>query len=125
MLDWRELHHLSGSVTEQQMNDLQSKHSRVFKDDLGLIKHTTAKMLNPVFVIFVEHKLDHLQNSGVIEPILCLKAALVVPVVKLNGRVICGDFKFTVNKVAKLDIYPLPKIDDLFSQLASGKFHKT
>ena len=41
---------------------------------------------------------------------------------KPNGRVrICGDFKLTVNKVAKLDTYPLPKIDDLFSQLTSGK----
>ena len=49
-------------------------------------------------------------------------AAPIVPVVKPNGRVrICGNFKLTVNKVAKLDTYPLPKIDDLFSQLAGGK----
>ena len=34
---------------------------------------------------------------------------------------ICGDFKVTVNQVSKLDKYPIPKIDDLFAQLAGGK----
>ena len=34
---------------------------------------------------------------------------------------ICGDFKLTVNQVSKLDRYPIPKIEDLFSQLAGGK----
>ena len=71
----------------------------------------------------MEQELDHLQNAGVIEPIQFSDwAAPIVPVVKPNGRVrICGDFKLTVNKVAKLDTYPLPKLDDLFSQLADGK----
>ena len=137
-LDWREVHHLSGSATEQQLNNLLSRHSQVFKDELGLIKGTTAKLAvdknaQPCFCNFrsipfslrnrVEQELDHLQNAGVIEPIQFSDwAAPIVPVVKPNGRVrICGDFKLTVNKVAKLDTYPLPKIDDLFSQLASGK----
>ena len=68
-------------------------------------------------------KLDHLQKAGVIEVIQFYNWAVpIVSVVKLNGRVrICSDFKLTVNKVAKLDTYPLPKIDDLFSQLADGK----
>ena len=34
---------------------------------------------------------------------------------------ICGDFKPTANQVSKLDCYPIPKIEDLFSQLAGGK----
>ena len=34
---------------------------------------------------------------------------------------ICGDFKLTVNQVSKLDRYPIPKIEDLFAQLAGGK----
>ena len=38
---------------------------------------------------------------------------------------ICGDFKQTVNKASPLDKYPIPKIEDLFSQLAGGqKFAK-
>ena len=51
-LDWRELHHLSGSVTEQQLNDLLSKLSQVFKDELGLVKST---MLNPAQPFAMSH----------------------------------------------------------------------
>ena len=108
-LDWRELHHLSGSATEQQLNNLLNRHSQVFKDELGLIKGTTAKLAvdknaQPYFCNFrsipfslrnqVEQELDHLQNAGVIESIQFSDwAAPIVPVVKPNGRVrICGDF---------------------------------
>jgi len=35
---------------------------------------------------------------------------------------ICGDFKLTVNRVDKLDRYPIPKTHDLFSSLAGGKY---
>ena len=71
----------------------------------------------------VEQELDHLEKSGVIEPIQFSDwAAPIVPVVKSNRSVrIFGDSKLTVNKVAKLDTYPLPKIEELFSQLAGGK----
>ena len=34
---------------------------------------------------------------------------------------ICGDFKLTVNQASKLDRYPIPKIEDLFANLAGGK----
>jgi DNA-binding phage protein len=34
---------------------------------------------------------------------------------------ICGDFKLTVNKLSKLDRYPIPRIVDLFSKSAGGK----
>ena len=53
-------------------------------------------------------------------------AAPIVPVIKPDGTVrICGDYKVTVNKVAKLDTYPLPHIDDIFASLAGGqKFSK-
>ena len=45
-------------------------------------------------------------------------AALIVPVMRKEGTVrICGDLNFTVNPVAK-DSYPLPRIEDLFSNLA-------
>ena len=27
----------------------------------------------------------------------------------------CGDFKMTVNQASKLDLYPIPKIEDLFA----------
>ena len=34
---------------------------------------------------------------------------------------VCGDYKFTVNKVLKLDGYPIPKFDDLYTKLAGGQ----
>ena len=50
-------------------------------------------------------------------------AALIMLVIKANqhSAQICGDFKQTVNKVYPLDKYPMPKIEDLFSQLAGGQ----
>ena len=45
----------------------------------------------------------------------------MVPVVKRDGSVrLCGDYKITVNKIAKFDSYPLPRIDDLFVSLSGG-----
>ena len=41
---------------------------------------------------------------------------------KQDGSIrLCGDYKITVNKTAKLDSYPLPRIDDLFSSLSGGQ----
>ena len=35
----------------------------------------------------------------------------IVPVMKQDGRVrVCGDYKLTVNKVSKLDAYPIPNL---------------
>ena len=49
-------------------------------------------------------------------------AAPVVPVVKSDGSVrICGDFRLTVNKVAATNVYPLPRIEDLFASLKGGQ----
>ena len=46
----------------------------------------------------------------------------IVPVLKPDGTIrICGNFKITVNKAAKPDVYPLPRVEDLFATLAGGK----
>jgi hypothetical protein len=38
---------------------------------------------------------------------------------------ICGDFKVTLNSCLQVDQYPMPKIDDIFANLAGGqKFSK-
>ena len=43
-------------------------------------------------------------------------ATPIVPIVKPDGSVrICGDYTVTINGVAKLETYPLPKIEDLFT----------
>ena len=64
----------------------------------------------------VDNELQRLQTTGVIVPIEHSDwAAPIVPVLKANGEVrICGDYKLTVNKAAKVDQYPIPNIDDLY-----------
>ena len=71
----------------------------------------------------VNQELDRLEKAGVIEPIQFTDwAAPIVPVLKRDGSLrICGDYKVTVNRAAKLDAYPIPRIDDLFASLTGGK----
>ena len=46
---------------------------------------------------------------------------LLVPVLKRDRSVhLCSDYKLTVNKVAKLDNYHLPRIEGLFAKLSGG-----
>ena len=50
-------------------------------------------------------------------------AAPVVPVLKRDGRVrLCGDFKLTVNRASPTETYPLPRVEELFANLAGGKY---
>ena len=65
-----------------------------------------------------EKGLDRLESEGVIEN----WAPPIVPVVKPNGSIrICGDYKLTVNPAAKVETYPLPRIEDIFaSQVGSS-----
>ena len=68
----------------------------------------------------VDKEPDRLQEEGIISPVTNSSwAAAVVPVLKPNGTVcLCGDYKLTVNKAARLDTYPIPTLDDLFSGLS-------
>ena len=114
------------------------RHPTVFEESLGLVQGTTAKIhvdaagqpkffkARPVPYSLrdkVDKELDHLVKEGVIQPVTHSDwAAPVVPVVKRDGSVrLCGDYKITVNKVAKFDSYPLPRIDDLFASLSGGR----
>ena len=72
----------------------------------------------------VDKELDRLVAEDTLEPVQFLDwASPIVPVLKadkLSVRV-CGDFKQTINPVSRLDRYPIPKIKDLFTKVASGK----
>ena len=60
-------------------------------------------------------------SRGNLEPVQMAEwASPIVPVIKPDKKSICGDFKQTVNPVAKLDKYPIPKVEDLFVKLTEG-----
>jgi len=65
-------------------------------------------------------KLDQLEASGVIVKVTFSEWAVsIVPVLNQDGSIhICEDYKLTVNKAAKSDVYLLPKIEERFSALS-------
>ena len=71
----------------------------------------------------VEAELNRLEKNGVIRHVEFAQwAAPMVPIVKVDGSImICGDYKLTVNRAAKTDSYPLPRIEDLFASLSGGQ----
>ena len=75
-------------------------------------------------VPLVQNELDRLVAEGIIELVQFNDWA--VPIVskvkqdKVSVR-ICDDFKLTIHHESKLDRYPIPRIEDLFAKLASGK----
>ena len=45
-----------------------------------------------------------------------------MPILKPDGNLrLCGDYKLTVNQVAKLEQYPLPLLEDIFASLTGGQ----
>ena len=136
-LNWAELYHTQQSALTLQ--DILGKHQTVFSSELGMVRETTAKLhvdpqarpkfYRPRSVPYamrekVDVELDRLHQQGIIEPVQFSDwAAPIVPVLKQDGNVrICGDYKLTVTAVTKLDIYPLPRIEDLFTSLSGGKY---
>ena len=118
--------------SQSALQEILGKHKELFKDELGLLKGTLVKIhvnetATPLFfkpraVPYavrekVEKELERLEKLGVIEAIQFSEwAAPVVPVVKCDGSIrLCGDYKLTVNRVANLECYPLPRIDDLLA----------
>ncbi len=72
----------------------------------------------------VEEELDRLIKEGTLEPVQFADwAAPTAPVLKSDKTLvrICGDFELTVNRVSKMDCYPIPRIEDLFATLSGGK----
>ena len=69
----------------------------------------------------VEAELQRLQEQGVIEPVTHADwAAPVVAVLKKDKDTVrlCGDYKQTVNRSVKLDRYPIPRIEDIFTKIS-------
>ena len=134
-LDWKNIFKLHTPPTLKEVLD---NHKQVFSDGLGTLKDHKVKFYlkdqaQPQFLKArplplalrdkVAEELDRLQARGIIVPTKFLKwAAPIVPVIKSDGSIrICGDFKRIINKSARTEVYPLPRIDELFANLSGGQ----
>ena len=137
-LHWKEI---SLVCVQRTLANILEQHQKVFEPGLGTIKGVEAKIYvesqaQPAFfkartVPFVlwqkvEAELDRLEKQRVIKPVqVSFWAAPIVPVIKRDGTVwICSDYKLTVNKAAKLEVYLLPRIEDLLP-CRRENLHKT
>ena len=133
-LNWGKINQVMSQVYQKVID----KYSEVFKNELGTLKGTKAKIhvdpqaspkfFKPRSVPFVlrekvESELDRLHKEDIIEPVTFSEwAAPIVPVVKDDGGIrICCDYKVTINNLSKLESYPIPKVEDLFTALSGGK----
>lgn len=121
---------------------LVQDYSEVFEDGLGTFRGTKASIHVPsdapprffkprplpyALTDGVTQEIQRLQRDSIVVPVKTAKwASPIVPVVKKDGRIrICGDFGVTINPVATVEKYPIPRIEDLWNVLAGGeKFTK-
>ena len=100
----------------ETVDDLKKKYSNVFKEELGTLKHISARInvpeeATPKFCKArsvpyamrpqVDKELDRLVNTGILRKVEHSEWAMpIVPIPKKDGTVrLCGDFKVTMNPV--------------------------
>ena len=146
-LDWKTIKLLKTSdsdhenpciTTQEKLESLLDTYAEVFEDKLGTFKSAKAKITlkegsQPQFrkarqVPYslrpkVEEELKRLESEGILSKVEWSDwATPIVPVPKQDGSVrICGDFKGTINPALQAEQYPLPRIEDIFANLAGGK----
>ncbi|XP_037568114.1 uncharacterized protein K02A2.6-like [Dermacentor silvarum] len=124
------------------VQQLIDQHSILFSDGPGTFQGVSVKLsvqegAKPRFfkartvpfalVDKVSEELLRLQREDILEAVASSEwAAPIVPVLKKDGSLrICGDYKVTVNPVAVVDKYPIPKAEELWARLSGGvKFTK-
>ncbi|XP_037502384.1 uncharacterized protein LOC119376711 [Rhipicephalus sanguineus] len=117
-------------------------YTEVFEEGFGTFKGATASLHVPsdapprffkprplpyAFTDGVTQEIQRLIRDSIIVPVKTARwAAPIVPVTKRDGRIrICGAFGVTINPVATVERYPIPRIEDLWTVLAGGeKFTK-
>ena len=133
-MDWREIHSIQRSpieallekyhsVFQETLGTLQNFKAHIYIDPAAKPKYCKARPIPYAVKAKVEEELDRLVAEGTLEPVQMAEwASPIVPVVKSDKKSvrICGDFKQTLNPVAKLDKYPIPKVEDLFVKLTGG-----
>ncbi|XP_014876941.1 uncharacterized protein K02A2.6-like [Poecilia latipinna] len=144
-LNWNEIKFmrlapdLSTSSVEDRLKQILEEHAPVFKEGIGTLKNIKAQVIledgakprfhkaRPVPYAArpkVEAELQRLEEQGILTKVEWSDwATPIVAVSKKTGDSvrICGDFKVSVNPVLRVDQYPLPRIEDIFTAVAGGK----
>ncbi|XP_037555143.1 uncharacterized protein K02A2.6-like [Dermacentor silvarum] len=119
------------------LKDMISRFPDVFSEGLGNFAGVKAKIRVPEDVKprffrprpvpfaskdMVAQELQRLQREGILRPVRTAEwAAPLVPVLKKDGKIrLCGDFKVTVNRAAGIEMYPVPRVEEIWAQLAGG-----
>ena len=133
-LNWKEKLEIN-KVQNESLQTVLSRYPNVFAEGLGTQVGFKTRMYvdpaaHPKFcrarsVLYalrskVEAEITRLLEEGTIEPVEWADwATPIIPVLKGDKTTvnICGDVQLTVNPVSRFDKYPIPKVEDLFSQL--------
>ena len=111
------------SLFKEELGTFTGDKVTIHIDPSVVPKFCKARPLLYLLKEMVEKELQRLENLGIVKPVKSSKwAAPIVPVLKPDCKSIriCGDYKLTANKALRLEQYPLPKVEDLFSTLAGG-----
>lgn len=123
----------------QILKHIISRHENLFDGTLGKYTGEQVKLhlrdnAEPIFcrarpvpyalLSRVDRELDAMLRAGVIEPVD--RSDWATPLViarKADGGIrLCADYKVTLNKALLVDRYPVPKIEDLFSDLGGNNY---
>lgn len=136
-------YHISSSCREidrnKYVNEIISRHEALFDGTLGRYTGGEARLCVregavPIFMRArplpyalrsrVDAELDAMLAAGVVEPVDHSDWATPLVVVRKadGGLRLCADYKVTLNRVLAIDRFPIPKVEDLFSNLSGNKF---
>ena len=138
-LDWHTVFTVKLAMSDTSgLQTLLQTHEKVFAETMKPVKNAKAQIYveegcRPKFFKarptpyamkdMIDSEIDRLLEQGIIKPVQYSDwAAPVVPVLKADQKTVrlCGDYSVTVNRIAKTDRYPIPKIEDLYAQLGNG-----
>ena len=141
-LDWPKIKALRTVSNEKEkaagIEAMKKKYASVFTPGCGKMKHIKASLklkenAAPKFVKArpvplakkekIDAVLDKLESEKIITKVSHSDwAAPIVTPAKKDGSVrVCGDFKVTINPQLDVDQYPLPRIEEMFANLAGGQ----
>lgn len=140
-LNWMSIKAIQESqrtVNEEDISELKVKYKELLSDTMGKMTGVKAKIdvkdhAKPKFLRarpvplntkeLVNIDIERLVRNEIISPVKHSEWVIpIVPVEKSDGSIrICGDFRVAVNPVLNTDIYPQPRREELFAELASGE----